>query len=202
VLLLVFVKSGLSTTYQLMSQAGMSAGLTGPALRRMETANLLTSTSGPRNVVWYAITDKGEKSIRESVESSRARRWLPEQHAAFESGARNALLALLYAGHSAALDSVDSAIEALREQSHRKNREAADLHESMLLLNKRFCEDETACDRGILIATAYRWMKATSSAALLQLQAEAMRTLVPLISELPPGIQMQPEPQEGPKLNK
>ena len=35
VLLLVFVKSGLSTAYQLMLHAGMSAGLTGPALKRL-----------------------------------------------------------------------------------------------------------------------------------------------------------------------
>jgi DNA-binding PadR family transcriptional regulator len=196
VLLLVLVKAGLSTTYQLMTQAGMSAGLAGPALRRMKASKLVTHTSGPRNVVRYAITKEGEKIIQESVASSRACGWLPESHTAFESGARNALLALIYEGHSGALNSVDSATEALKEQSRRKKREAADLHESVLSLNKRFFENEAACDRGILIATAYRWMKTTSSAALFELQAEAMRTLVPLISELPAatGILIEPEP--------
>ncbi len=96
------------------------------------------------------------------------------------------------------------ATEVLKEQSRRKKREAADLHESMLLLNKRFFENEAACDRGIMIATAYRWMKASSSSALFELQAEAMRaTLVPLISELPavPGIQIEPEPLEDHPLS-
>jgi hypothetical protein len=56
----------------------------------------------------------------------------------------------------------------------------------MLHLNADLSKGEPGFDKGILIATVYRWMKVASDAALLKLQAEAIGKMSPLLSDLPP----------------
>lgn len=196
VLVLVFVKSGLTSAYDLVSQAGMSASLAGPAMKRMEVAGLLIGTPGPRNAMRYAITEAGENVLRDSLQSRRANDWFPERHSIFESGPRSVLLACLYSGPNKAINCVDWAIEELRLQSHKKEREAKDLLETLHRRRKKFLKDKSASDEGILIATAYRWLKATLDASLFKMQADAMGEIVPLIWELPSAPQTMPRDEQ------
>jgi DNA-binding PadR family transcriptional regulator len=190
VLLLVFVKFGLSTPYDLMSQAGMSVGLTSPALKRMEKEGLLTCASGPRNRMRYSMTEEGEEKLRASLESGQSRQWRLGRFDTFESAPRAIFLAWASSGVDDAHRCVSRAANELERQSHRKQREAEELHGAMLHLNADLFKGEPGFDKGILIATVYRWMKVASDAALLKLQAEAIGKMSPLLSDLPPAPQI------------
>jgi DNA-binding PadR family transcriptional regulator len=189
VLLSVFVKFGLTTPYDLISQAGMSVGLTSPALRRMEEAGLVTGTLGPRKRMQYGLTEKGEDELRKSLCSGRPYSSLLGSYDTFESAPRAILLAWATSGLDEALNCVDQVQEELRFQAQQQKKEADKLKGYMLRQANLFPGDPAA-DKGMLIATAYRWIKATSDAELLKLQAEAMGTIVPRLSELPTSPQI------------
>jgi DNA-binding PadR family transcriptional regulator len=63
-LLLAMVKLGVSTTYDLMTKAGLSVGITSRSLRRLEEAELLSSTAGSRGSQRFTITKIGERELR------------------------------------------------------------------------------------------------------------------------------------------
>jgi DNA-binding PadR family transcriptional regulator len=190
VLLLVFVQFGLSTPYDLMSQAGMSVGLTSPALKRLEKEGLLTCASGPRNRMRYSMTEKGEDKLRASFGSGQPRQWRLGRFDTFESAPRAIFLAWASSGVDDAHRCVSRAAKELEHQSQRKQREAEELHDSMLHLNADLARGEPGFDKGILIAMVYRLMKVASDAALLKLQAEAVGKMFSLLSDLPPAPQI------------
>lgn len=68
IFLLAMVKAGLKSPYDLLMKAGLGAGLTSPALKRLEAAGLLHGTPGPRNRTRYAITRDGVEVLRRSLE--------------------------------------------------------------------------------------------------------------------------------------
>jgi len=138
----------------------------------------------------YAVSEKGEDELRASLESGRTQHWGLGRFATFESAPRAILLAWIHSGIEDALRCVGWAMEELRAQRRQKEREAEDLHDSMLRLQGNLTKGEFTSDNGILIATAYRWMKTASDAALLKMQAEVMGTMAPLLSDLPPALQM------------
>jgi DNA-binding MarR family transcriptional regulator len=189
VLLLVLMKEGLTSPYELMSRAGMSAGLTSPALRRLESAGCVIRNPGPRNASRYTITGDGEMQLRTALEYSRVHDWLPETGSLFESGPRSILTAWLFAGKDEALGCVDRATSELRTRSRRKVREAEDLLETMGQLRNRVAATKSADDRGILVAMSYRWLKATMDADLLEMQANVMAKIDMLVVKLPLEIQ-------------
>jgi DNA-binding PadR family transcriptional regulator len=189
-LLLVFVKFGLSTPYDLMSQAGMSVGLTSPALKRLEKEGLLTCVSGPRNRMRYSMTEKGEDKLRASLESGQTRQWRLGRFDTFESAPRAIFLAWASSGVDDAQRCVSRAAKELEHQSQRKQREAEELHDAMLHLNADLSKGEHGFDKGVLIATVYRWMKVSSDAALLKMQADAIGKMSPLLPDLPPAPQI------------
>jgi len=191
ILLLVFVKFGLATPYDLMSLAGMSVGLTSPTLKRLEESGALTCTPGPRKSMRYAITEKGEEQLRRSLESSADFNSLFGEYEKFESAPRAILLAWLYAGFKDALQCVTWVTEKLRAESEKKEREAEGIRQSMIVLEADLFKDEPDFDKGVLIATAYRWMKVKSEAALLSLEVEAIGTTAQLLSQLPSELQIQ-----------
>ena len=191
ILLLVFVKFGLATPYYLMSLAGMSVGLTSPTLKRLEESGALTCTPGPRKSMRYAITEKGEEQLRRSLESSADFNSLFGEYEKFESAPRAILLAWLYAGFKDALQCVTWVTEKLRAESEKKEREAEGIRQSMIVLEADLFKDEPDFDKGVLIATAYRWMKVKSEAVLLSLEVEAIGTIAQLLSQLPSELQIQ-----------
>ena len=184
--LLVFVKFGLATPYDLMSQAGMSVGLTSPALKRLEEAGLLTCTLGARKSMRYAITEKGDELLGIALKSGRPTHWRLGRYESFESAPRAILLAWASFGMEEASRCVDQASEELRFQAQQKEGDAEQLRLAMHRLESTLFQENADANKGELMATAYRWMKAASDAALLRLQVEAMKAFGPLLQELPP----------------
>jgi DNA-binding PadR family transcriptional regulator len=187
VLLLVFIKFGLTSPYDLMSQAGMSVGLTSPVLKRMKKDGLLSCTTGPRNRMRYSLTEKGEAELMASLQAGQTRHWRAGRSETFESAPRTVLLAWAYSGVDEALRCIGRTAKDLEHQAQKKEREADELRDSMLHLKADLIKGESGFDKAILAATTYRWMKVQSEATLLKSQAETISTMAPLLSDLPPA---------------
>jgi hypothetical protein len=145
----------------------------------------------------YAITEKGDEQLRKSLESGDGFNSLFGEYEKFESAPRAILLAWLYAGSKEAAQCVVWVTEKLLSQSEKKEREAEGIRQKMIDLEADLFKEEPDFDKGILIATAYRWMKVKSEASLLKLEAEAVGTTAQLLSELPPELQIRRASDSG-----
>jgi DNA-binding MarR family transcriptional regulator len=186
--LLVFVKLGLATPYDLITQAGLSVGLTSPALKRLEEAGLLASTPGSRRSMRYALTEKGEKQLKGALETGGPLSWLIERSGTFDSVPRAAILAWATQGREEAARCLDRAREELKFQSQQKQSEADQLRSAVNRLKEMpvdMFEDDVDSRKGVLLATSYRWLKAQSDASLLKLQSESVASIAPSLQELP-----------------
>jgi DNA-binding MarR family transcriptional regulator len=185
--LLALVEFGLTTPYELLSKAGLGPGLTSPSLKRLEQAGLLTSTPGPRNRLRYAVTAKGASLLRASLRPGETNYWRSGQADIFESLPRGIILAWLYSGVDESHRGIARATEKLSVVAQKRQREAEELHRSLLLQKDNVLKDNSAAARGLLIATAYQWIKAESDAALFRLQADSVKHVDELLVELPPA---------------
>src|ERR1017187_7657473 len=173
VFLLVLVEFGLATPYDLLSKAGLGAGLTSPALKRLKDAGLLTGTPGPRNRMRYTITEEGKKTLRENLEVGPHPFWQQGQADVFESLPRGIILAWLHSGTDEARLGVSGAAYNLSVLTRKKQRDAEELRASMVRLQAEILPRSPTAAKGVLIATAYQWLKAECDAALFRLQDEA-----------------------------
>src|SRR5579872_542990 len=73
--LLLLIRLGFSTVYDLLTFMDMSVNATGPRLKRMQKAGLLNSVRGSRNRIAYAITAKGEELLAASLSSGAKEHW-------------------------------------------------------------------------------------------------------------------------------
>ncbi len=190
IFLLVLVKFGLTTPYDLLSKAKLGAGLTSPVLKRLEKAGLLSSTPGPRNRLRYAITARGEDALSRNLMLGQTHFWRHGKTDIFESLPRGIVLAWLHAGPEEASRGVERAASKLLLLSQSKEREAGELRGFMHSLQADISSNNPAADQGMLIATAYQWIKAESDAALFRLQVEAIGKIGPLLGALPPAPQV------------
>jgi DNA-binding PadR family transcriptional regulator len=197
VFLLVLVEFGLGTPYDLLSKAGLGAGLTSPALKRLEEAGLLTSTPGPRKRIRYAITQKGKDTLRQNLEAGPPRFWRQGQTDVFESLPRGIILAWLHSGIEEARLGLLVAASDLSVLTRRRQREAEEWRASMIRLQAEIIDQSPTAAKGVLIATAYQWIKAECDAALFQRQAEAIGEINKLLAELPPTQRIQEEHGEA-----
>ena len=123
VFLLVLVEFGLATPYDLLSKAGLGAGLTSPALKRLKEVGLLTGTPGPRKRMRYAITKEGKKTLRENLEAGPPPFWQQGQADVFESLPRGIILAWLHSGTDEARLGVSEAAYKLSVLTRKKQRD-------------------------------------------------------------------------------
>jgi DNA-binding PadR family transcriptional regulator len=187
VFLLVLVEFGLATPYDLLSKAGLGVGLTSPALKRLKEAGLLTSTSGPRNRVRYALTKEGKKTLKDNLEVGPPPFWQQGQTDVFESLPRGIILAWVHSGPDEARQGISEAAYKLSVLNRKRQREAEELRASMLRLQAEIVNQSSAAAKGMLIATAYQWIKAECDARLFRLQAEAVGEINKLLADLPPS---------------
>lgn len=187
VLLLSFVKYGLTTSYDLHSRAGMSVGLTRPALERLREAGLLTGARGERNSMRYGVTEKGEKELQTALNPKRTDRlsWLA-RYDNYESSPRAMFLAWLSSEQNGGMDYVNWSIEELRHRGQLKHAEATNHLRDIRQLRS---ENDSAA----VVAKVYWWMKTVSDAALLDTQAELLERVTPILSKIPPMTQPRDE---------
>lgn len=183
--LLLLVDFGLTTPYDLLSKAGLGVGLTSPALKRLEQAGLLTSTPGPRRRVRYAMTEKGETTLMNSV--LKAHFWQYGQTDVFESLPRGIILAWATSDLEEAQKGVARAAGNLLLLARKRKREAEDLRDSVLRLQAEILERPSTSAKGQLIAMAFRWLRAEAEATQFRLQADAVQGMGKLIFDLPPA---------------
>ncbi len=186
VFLLVLVEFGLGTPYDLLSKAGLGAGLTSPALKRLKEAGLLTSTSGPRKRNRYVITEEGKKTLKENLEAGPPPFWQQGQTDIFESLPRGIILAWLHSGTDEARQGISAAAYNLSVLNRKRQRDAEELRTAMVRLQAEILPLSPAAAKGVLIATAYQWIKAECDAALFQLQEKATAEINNLVANLPP----------------
>jgi DNA-binding PadR family transcriptional regulator len=185
VFLLALVEFGLTTPYDLLSKAGLGSGLTSPALKRLKEAGLLTSTHGPRNRQRYAITDKGKNALRLNLDTGSWRLWQQGQTDIFESLARGIILAWLHPGIDGIRCGISEAEHKLSVLNRKRQMDAEELRASMLRLKDGTLNQGQVEVHGLLIATAYSWLKAECDATLFRLQFEATGEIKKLIEGLP-----------------
>jgi DNA-binding PadR family transcriptional regulator len=186
VLLLVLIKYGLSTPYEVQSMAGMSVGLTLGPLRRLQETGLLTCETGTRNKLQYALTPKGDDELRAALEDGNKKDWWFKKFGIFESIPRAIILAWLSSDLKDAPRWLGNAAEDLLREANTKEKEAEGLQRQIERFKLHF-PGEDIKEQGIFIATTYQWMKTVADAALLRAQAELVDTLMPrVLSLLPP----------------
>ena len=147
--LLVLVKHGLATPYDMLSKLGLGVGATSPPLKRMEKAGLLTGTSQPRRSTRYAITEKGEEELRSQIESGRMRHWWIEESYVYRSTPRAMFLSWLYSGPKQISDCVDVAMQELRFLAHKKKQEAQAIRETIPRFEANCRHSGLADDEGL-----------------------------------------------------
>jgi DNA-binding PadR family transcriptional regulator len=186
VLLLALVKFGHLTPYDLKNWAGMSVGLTLSPLKRLQEAGLLNCETGTRNKLQYTLTQKGDDELRTALEVGKKQDWWLKDFGIYESLPRAILLAWL----SSDLENapwLGRAVEDLLHQANKKEVEAEGLRREMERFKLLFPLDEDVREQGQLVATTYQWMKTVTDAALLKAQAELVKTLAPVLRDLPPA---------------
>jgi DNA-binding PadR family transcriptional regulator len=187
VLLLTLVKYGLATPYELKALAGMSVGLTLGPLKRLQQAGLLNCESGTRNKLQYTLTQTGDDELRAALEAGKKQDWWLDTFGIYESLPRAILLAWLSSDLENAPEWLGRAAEDLLHEASSKEGRAEDLRRKMERIQLLFPEDENIQEKKRLIATTYEWIKTVTDAALLKVQAELVRTLTPVLLDLPPA---------------
>lgn len=189
--LLVLVEFGLATPYDMLTKVGLGVGLTSPALKRLNDAGLLTSTPGPRKRISYAITEHGKAVLRDNLAAGPPPFWQQGQTDIFESLPRGIILAWLNSGADEARLGVSGAAYNLSVLTRKRQRDAEELRDSMVRLQAGILPQSPVAAKGLMIATAYQWLKAECDAALFRLQAEAIGEIDKLLVDLPPSPQLQ-----------
>ncbi len=140
----------------------------------------------PAGMSRYALTEKGANLLRESVRPDDASYWAVGQTDIFESLPRGIILAWLFFGVDEAHRGAVRAAEQLLIMAGRRQREAEELHASLLRLQPEILKDGPTPAKGVMIATAYQWIKDEYDATLFRLEGEAIERLHQLLAELPP----------------
>lgn len=146
----------------------------------------------------YTLTQKGDDELRAALEAGKKQDWWLGTFGIFESVPRAILLAWLSSDLENAPRWLGHAAEELLSEASTKEREAEDLRRKMQRIKLLFPEDQRIEEKGLLIATTYQWMKAVTDAAHLKAQAELVRTLAPVLLDLPPA---PPLPDRDAKFN-
>jgi DNA-binding PadR family transcriptional regulator len=193
IFLLVFVKSGLATPYDLLSQVRLGVGASSPALKRLEKRGLLTCTPGPRNRMRFALTEEGEMQLRDALDGGPKRYWRHGRRDTFDSLSRAILLAWVDSRPEDAKSCVYQAHRDLEEVAESQERRTREFRVAAFRLREEMLESKQSLDNGLFIATVYRWIEATMDAAQFKLQAKALRNLDALIADLPPAPKIWPD---------
>ena len=139
----------------------------------------------------YAVTEEGKKTLRENLEAGPPPFWQQGQTDVFESLPRGIILAWLHSGTDEARLGVSGAAYNLSVLTRKKQRDAEELRASMARLQAEILPRSPAGAKGVLIATAYQWLKAECDAQLFQLQDVATAQISKLLADLPSAPQFQ-----------
>ena len=182
-LLLVLIKYGLSTTYDIRAQAGIGGSNTVKQLQLLEKDGLLTSVSGnERKAKRYAITGLGESKLLESLVLVMQQRG----RLGIDSLTRTMFLGWLYPEQVNAVDAAQETAAALEIYRREKELEAAKHRDLVDRLQRRLPNGDYGSQVGQLVASTFMWIRAKSDMAMLEVQATAIDQLKLIFENLPP----------------
>lgn len=193
ILLLLFIKSGLETSYDLMAKIGLGPGATSPSLKRLEASQLLTSTGDTRRRMRYAITEEGEQQLKGILDEGPRGYWIHGRRDTFDSLRRAIFLAWVSSGPEDAMRCIRHARVSIEEMARSNDLDAKHLRNAALHLRERMLKVEEPGDDNDLITTVYRWIDAEVDAAQYIRQVEALDVVEALVSDLPPAPCIWPE---------
>jgi DNA-binding MarR family transcriptional regulator len=197
VLLLVLVKAGIATPYDLLNQIGIGVGTTSPALKRMATSGLLTVIPGPRNRMRFSITEEGDKRLRGALDSGPPRYWRHGERDTFDSLRRVVLLAWVDNYLSGADYCVHQAGIELEDLLERRIRRAAQLREKVHRTQEDKQKEGQPLDDADLIAYVSGWIEAVFDASQFELQIKALPRIRDLMADLPNPPDLWPKPAQS-----
>jgi DNA-binding PadR family transcriptional regulator len=190
--LLAMVKLGVNTTYELMTKAGISVGITSRSLRRLEAAELLTSTAGSRGSQRFTITKTGERELQ------RFWAWVVRQESpiAFEFALRVLYLGWLFGDLTAASKYGRRAVAELRRRAQQQGVEADGIKQRypQLWRSAGAKEDDQLSVAGLV--SVHKLLKNAGDAEVAQAQANTLEkaiaeleNLIPASRFVPPALQ-------------
>lgn len=183
IFLLVLVKSGVASPYDLLKKAGLGAGLTSPVLKRLEQAGALSSSSGPRRRQRYTLTEKGAVWL-DAIMKPNQENWMHGRVNSFDSLPRGIILSWLYGGTNEVHQCISRAADDLEFKSKAKRLEAEGLHDVLVRQQAEIVKHNSGLAKNSLIATVYQWLTAESNAKQLHREAEVAKELHELVAPL------------------
>lgn len=156
---LALVQSGMATTYDLKSKAGLSVGSTSPILARLEQAGLLEAPKAERGrgVRRFSITKEGRKHLSAGWEELLQRR--PTD---IDEILRITYITWVMGSPEMAGAFVENSAAGLKYLAETRQAEVNQLRSAL---------------GGQVGGQAFRWLRAGADAARLQAQAEALKQL-------------------------
>ena len=156
---LAMVQSGLGTTYDLKSKAGLSVGSTSPILARLEQAGLLEAPTAERarGVRRFSISKEGKKHLAAGWKE------LPQRRPTdIDEILRITYIAWVMGSPETAAIFVENSAAGLNYLAATRQAEVNQLRSAL---------------GGRVGGQAFRWLRAGADAARLQAQAEALKQL-------------------------
>ena len=180
--LLAMVKIGVSTTYDLMTKAGLSVGITGRSLKRLESAKLLTSTAGSRGSQRFELTRLGERELLRFWDSVVRQ----ESPVSFEFAIRVLYLGWLFGDIPSATRYTARAVVELRRRAQQQSGEADAIRERYPQLwgSGRSGEDQLSTAG---LVSVHKFLKHSSNAEVARAQAAALENATAELEKLIPA---------------
>jgi DNA-binding PadR family transcriptional regulator len=185
--LLAMVKLGVNTTYELMTKAGLSVGITSRSLRSLEAAELLTSTAGTRSSQRFAITKAGERELQLFWA------WVARQDSptTFEFAVRVLYLGWLSGDLTAASKYGARAIANLRRRAQKQAAEVADIRQRYPQLWRSEGTKEDQLSAAGLVSL-HKLLKNAGDAEVAHAQANALEKAIAELEKLIPASRFVP----------
>jgi len=179
-MILVMVERGLATTYDLLTQAGLSVGATSRALRRLKSAGLLNSTSGKRRKSQrFRLTPRGASALGRCWESVTTE----AGPVSLEAALRVIYLGWFFNQPARASKYAAWAVEQLRLRAIQRQREGDDIraHSARFWQSGKLPGSEWSVSA---LASVHRWMKSRADARIAQAEADALQAAATEITEV------------------
>jgi DNA-binding PadR family transcriptional regulator len=181
-LLLALVKLGVGTTYELMTKAGLSVGITSRSLKKLEAAKLLTSSAGTRASQRFEITKSGERELKKFSPSGSPQ----DSPVTFEFALRVLYLGWLSGNLPAATTYGGWAIDELHRRAQQLMVEAAGIKQRYPQLWR---SDGPGNDQisASALASVHKQLKTITDAEVAKAQARALEIAIKELHDLPPA---------------
>jgi DNA-binding PadR family transcriptional regulator len=190
-LLLAMVKRGLHTSYDLLSKVGISVGGTSRGFKRLESAGLLTSSSGPRTSQRFALTKKGEAELKRCWQSISK----PTPPASLESALRVLFLGWLFGEPSIAANYARWAVDELRYRAKEDAQEADAIRDRYAHLWQP--KEVGGVEHSVTeLGSVYRLIKLRTDATRARAEADSLESAIKEVKTLIPIGRLRGEPSQ------